>query len=70
MENEKEKDPQHDRMAQGVNNTSRTIKSGEKHAGTSDSDTPKGQGRRWHGDSEGHAKAGSQSHKKSGDKKA
>ncbi|WP_162051608.1 hypothetical protein [Pontibacter pamirensis] len=66
MENDKEKAPQQDRMEQDVKNTSRTMQPG-KAQDSDNTGMPKGKGRGWHGDSEGHAKAGSQSHKKSGD---
>ena len=71
-------------MAQDVNNTSRTMKPGSakdsKTSSQNSASSPniKGsgsttniqssQGRGWHGDSEGHARAGSQSHKNSGKK--
>lgn len=74
MENDKEKAPQQNQMEQDANNTSRTMKPGEAQGSGSSThnstDTPKRKGRGWHGDSEGYAKAGSQSHKKSGDQKA
>lgn len=81
MEEDKEKAPQQNRIEQDVQNSSRTMKPGEVQAKGSSprgsttspqgggTTTPKGQGRGWHGDSEGHAKAGSQSHKKSDGKK-
>lgn len=73
------KDKNQSRMAADINDTSRTMKPGKGVKGDTTSQnsasSPKvsgsgsttnihsSQGRGWHGDSKGHAKAGSQSHK-------
>lgn len=80
------KDKNQSRMAADINDTSRTMKPGKGLKGetTSQNSTsspnvsgsgsatniPSSQGRGWHGDSEGHAKAGSQSHKNTGKDKS
>ncbi|WP_299822714.1 hypothetical protein [uncultured Pontibacter sp.] len=70
------------RMSQDINNTSRTMqpnlggpqKQGAQNSmpgsksGSSPSNLGSSPGRGWHGDSKGHAKAGSQSHKRTGNR--
>lgn len=69
-------------MSQDINHTSRTMQPNQgsqskqgmpgstlptsKSGGASNLSS--GQGRGWHGDSKGHAKAGSQSHKRTGNR--
>ena len=73
MENDKEKGPEQNRMKQDVDNTSRTMKPGTDKEGSTNTqnsaNTSAGKGGGLHGDAEGHADTGSQSHKNSGDKK-
>lgn len=79
MENDKDlKQQKPSRMKYDIEDTSRTMKPGStKDINTtspsisgSSTTTTGSKSRGWHGDTEGHAKAGSQSHKKSGDKKS
>jgi len=83
MKKEKDKNQQN-RMPQDVNNTSRSMQPGrvtDSKTTSQNSASPpdmqgsgsitniqNNQGRGWHGDSEGHARAGSRSHKNSGKK--
>ncbi|WP_347157170.1 hypothetical protein [Pontibacter chitinilyticus] len=78
MESNKDKNQQKpSRMTYDVEDTSRTMKPGSIKGSTAPSSNSSlntsgssRQGRGWHGDSEGHKKAGSQSHKNSGQKKS